>query len=277
MVVAPKGKQLIMCDLSQAESWIVAFKSGDENMKHSLMFSDIHSDTARVLFSETLQLYEPEQVIWKVTPFLEMRYVGKRNNHANGYGMQAERNAQVINKDSDKPPYVTVTVSQCREYQERWHGHYYRIKEWHLWVQDKLNQDRTLITTYGRKRVFYGPWGNELFKQAYAHEPQSTVADHFNGATHPELGIRGGLLEIYKQIAKPSNGEINIINQSHDSCMLECPNELVSETANKVMDLLHRPLVLNGEEFWIPVDCEVGDRWGEMEGFGHRNKYKEAA
>jgi hypothetical protein len=89
------------------------------------------------------------------------------------------------------------------------------------------------------------------------------VADHFNGKTHPELGIRGGLREVHKQLVKPYSDR-KIINQSHDSAILEVPKGDAQEMLEPIMKLMLRPLVINNEEFTIPVDLEWGDRWSEM-------------
>src|SRR5881628_249621 len=100
MIVAPKGKTLIAFDLSQAETWVVAWLANEPNMKHFLLNSDIHTETAVALFHKLFA-----QII------VEERYIGKQNNHANSYGMGPDRQAQVINKRSDQPPYVTVSVA----------------------------------------------------------------------------------------------------------------------------------------------------------------------
>lgn len=274
MICAEPGNILISCDLSQAESWIVAYLANEHNMKHALHFGDIHTETAgnalffantgcahtwrvRVKGEEWICLV-CEHVVTKL-----MRYVGKRYNHASAYRMGAERAAQVINKDSDKPPYFTVTVKQSRAFSASWHG-YYNLGPWWAEIEAALSETRTLRTPYGRKRTFYAAWGNELLKEATAHVPQSTVADHFNGAVHPELGIKGGLTEIRKQLVLPYP-QHRIINQSHDSAILEVPRPAAHEIAERAKALLYRPLIIKDEQFTIPVDAEWGERWGEME------------
>jgi len=254
IIRAPKGKLLIACDLSQAESWIVAYLADERNMKQALMYSDIHTETAaNALF------HIPMDEVTK-----ETRYIGKRYNHASAYRMKAERAAQVINKDSDKPPFVTVTLSQSRVFSKDWHS-YYNLKNWWAEIDEKMNRNRTIVTSYGRKRVFYEAYGPELLKQATAHEPQSTVADHFNGALQPGNEIPGGLTEIYKKLVKPSNGEVLLLNQSHDSCMLEVPSSSARDLVLEVKSLLYRPVVVRGESVMIPVDAEMGEWWGEFE------------
>jgi len=273
--VAPKGKLLVSVDLSQAESWIVAYASGDQNMIYSLNYSDIHTDTGAALF-------DPDnycQHKWRknldesrscnlcgYTLDKTGRYIGKRFNHASGYRMKPPRAAQVINKDSDKPPFVTVTLSESKLYQGRWHIRYPNVsKVWWPDIEYRLNRDgRKLTTCYGRTRQFFQKWGEELFKEATAFEPQSTVADHFNGAIHPQLGIPGGLLLVYTKLIKGYDDR-RIINQSHDSCIVEVPDKEARDVGIEMQSILRRPIVINGVEFTIPVDGEIGERWGELE------------
>jgi DNA polymerase I-like protein with 3'-5' exonuclease and polymerase domains len=274
MVRAPKGKVLVAADLSQAESWIVAYSAEEQNMQYSLNESDIHTDSASALFypdSYCTHKWKKENDTHQCTVedcgiviVKTARYIGKRYNHASAYRMKPPKAATVINKDSDKPPFVTVTLSESRMYSERWHNRY-RIKGWWTEIEHQLNINRTLVTPYGRSRTFFAQWGEELFKEATAYVPQSTVADHFNGMVHPELGISGGLREIRRKLVKPYSLERRIINQSHDSCIIECPTSDGEELCQSMMRLLKRPLVIKNTEFTIPVDGEIGERWGEME------------
>jgi DNA polymerase I-like protein with 3'-5' exonuclease and polymerase domains len=272
MIRAPKGKILVACDLSQAESWIVAYKANEPSMKRALSTGDIHAESGVALFfpdkagCRHTWIDQPEGaklcIECKTLIVKTARYVGKRYNHASAYRMKAPRAAQVINKDSDKPPFVTVTIKESDQFSKRWHG-YYNIKPWWYSIEETLtNNARTMVTAYGRERTFYGPWGDELFKEATAFEPQSVVADHFKGKLHPLLGIKGGLIEVYNQLV---SNEIKIINESHDSCILEVPQSIGSEICERLYYIIHRPLIVNGEQFTIPVDVEMGDRWGEME------------
>jgi hypothetical protein len=47
--------------------------------------------------------------------------------------------------------------------------------------------------------------------------------------------------------------------------MLEVPKEVAYEVGERVRATLYRPLIINGEEVTIPVDLEIGERWGELE------------
>jgi DNA polymerase I-like protein with 3'-5' exonuclease and polymerase domains len=274
MFIAPKGKLLISVDLSQAETWVVGYSAQDENMIYSLNYSDIHTDTASALFKPDLfcqhkWIKNPDEsrtcTICGDIVSKTGRYIGKRFNHATSYRMKPPRAAQVINKDSDKPPYVTISGSEAVIYQERWHRRYPKVKgKWWPEIEYQLNKDRVITTVYGRKRTFFSQWGDELFKEATAFIPQSTVADHFNGAICPSLGIEGGLIQIYRELIKPYKDRC-IINQSHDSCIVEVPATDAREVGFDLQRYIKRPLVINNVEFTIPVDGEIGERWGELE------------
>jgi DNA polymerase I-like protein with 3'-5' exonuclease and polymerase domains len=257
MIVAPRDHVLVSWDLKQAESWVVAYLANEPNMKRSLTESDIHLETASEAFFPVWNT--PKEAITKA-----QRYTAKRFNHATSYRMGHRRAAQVINQDSDKPPYVVITFKESKELYDAWHS-YYHLQSWWSDIESQLQRTRTLITPYGRIRTFFASWGDELFKEATAYVPQSTVADHFNGKVQKELGISGGLIEVYKQFAKP--GTIKIINQSHDSLIAEVHKDVYGEILPQVTALIRRPLIVNGEQFTIPVDCEIGERWGELTPF----------
>lgn len=273
--VAPKGKLLVAIDLSQAESWVVAYLADERNMKYALKYSDIHSQGGGALFYLTGCNHDwvKETRTCKIcgtTLTKDQRYIGKRYNHASSYGMSEYKAMEVINQDSDKPPYVSVSLAESRVFSKAWHS-FYNVKDW--WMEVKL-KDREMTTSYNRTRTFYGQWGDDLEREKIAFEPQSTVADHFNGKIHPLVGKKGGLIEIYRQLIRPYNcGNVKcihpnchkIINQSHDSCILELPSTNAKDIGLQANNLLLRPIVIKDEEFTIPTDGLIGDRWAESE------------
>lgn len=252
MFVAPPGCVLVSWDLKQAESWCSAFFANEHTMKHELATGDIHSLTASAYF------HEPQADVRKDK---KKRYVGKQSNHMLTYRASSRRLVQTINKESDG--LITVSNKDGVNIYNTWHS-LYHIKQWWDEIEgDLAANNRTLVTPYGRIRTFFAAWGNELFKQATAHLPQSTVGDHTNGAVQPELGVEGGFKEVYKRYVK--TGALVIINQSHDSILAETPVQLLNELAPAVKALMERPLVIRQETFTIPVEVEVGERWGELE------------
>lgn len=251
MYVAQKGYRLLAFDLSQAETWVVAHLAHEHNMMDALKNGDIHTRTASILYSK------PESDITKIE-----RYAGKQNNHAQSYRMGVNRLMEVFNKNSDKPPYMTVTLDEAKRMAYKWHG-YYKLKGWWDEIEYKLSINRQLITCYGRKRTFFGQWDQSLFKEATAYEPQSTVADHALGCVHPDIGRDGGILGVSRLLRSFKNS--TIIHSAHDSITVHCPAEMADDLAPLVYQQMYRPLIINGYEFYIPVDGELGERWGELD------------
>jgi len=257
-VPSRKGNVFIQCDLSQAESWVVAYLANEVNMKQSLMHSDIHTDTACYLFAKAKEHVTKDE-----------RYLCKRLNHASSYRMSAERFTQVVNKDAPITG-VSISLREARKYSKGWHD-LYHLRGWWAEIDRELSSGRKLVNLYGRPRTFHGFFGDELKKSATAAIPQGTVADHANGYRQlfsnadgtTSFGPSGGIMGI-KRI-KDQYG-ITFRHTAHDSIMVECALDKVSAAAKMMMAQMRRPIqMIDGTEFIIPVDCEVGDRWGEME------------
>lgn len=249
MIRAPKGKRLLSVDLSQAEAWVVAYLANDPIMKYELLKGDIHTRTAKSILSL------PDHIT-KTTIEETQRYTGKKCNHAFNYLMGPERAAEVINKEGQ----ITVTIKQTKLFRKRY-LELYKISNWWMDVENQLKSTHTLTTPYGFTRRFYGQ-GKEMVKEGVAFLPQSTVADHTYGKVQSPSQTSGGLLEAYRRIIAPSSGEIKIIHSAHDSGMFEFPSTLdVYTLYGEIKQCLMRPMVINGEEFTIPVDGKYGEHW----------------
>lgn len=250
-ITAPKGKLLLAVDLSQAEAWIVAYLANEPNMKKELAGGDIHTLSARIIFeNESLTKKDENE-----------RYLGKKMNHSCNYRTGPFMIAVMINKESDKPPYVTVSVKQTKVYHKRWTD-FFQLALWWREIEEQLNINRTLITPYRRKRMFFEQWGDSLFKEATAFIPQSTVADHMYGYVQPEVGISGGLLGVKRTILDRYK-DILLVNSAHDSALFEVPEKDIPDITEMVKGQLARPIEIKGEQFIIPVDSDIYERYGE--------------
>jgi len=251
MIVAPKGYELLGMDYKQIETWFVAYYANEWGMKDALNNGDIHSRTAAFLFDSTEEEMSKDKV---------KRYIGKQLNHSLSYRMGFIELVRNVNKQGT----ITISNPQGKQYYTQWHN-LYSIKPWWTEIEGMLSNDRTLVNCYGRPRTFFQFWGEALFKEATAHIPQSSAADHCMGMPHPELGIQGGILGIfhrYKNIP-----EVRLVGSAHDSILMEVPKGIFQEVAEEVYGLMHRPCVVNGETFTVPLDIERGEVWGEIEEF----------
>lgn len=256
-IIAKKDHLLISWDLAQAETWVVAYLANENTMKEQLLHGDIHVYTAMGIYNKSA-----EEIANDPTPGKPMRYMGKQTNHSSAYGIEPPHLCRTVNRNSDKPPYITVSIEQAKYFSEVWHS-LYNIKDWWNEIQMQLAANRTLVTPYGRVFYFMEPWGKELFKTAYSSVPQSTVSDHTKGNIHDELGIEGGLIKVDELYVQ--KGVFDIIQEGHDSFIAEIHKSVAMELAYEIREIIHRPLVINGEIFYIPVDIQYGERWGELE------------
>jgi DNA polymerase I-like protein with 3'-5' exonuclease and polymerase domains len=256
---APPSKLLCGFDLSAAEAWVVAYLANDPNMKRELANGDLHSFSAIGIFDIKVDLSVPGKEKYShITK--EQRYVGKKMNHAGNYRTGPFKIAEFINKEG----IISISVAEAKKFHAKWLSTF-NLHNWWSEIDYIAASSRTMTTVYGFRRKFWGVYNDDLKKEMTAFEPQSTVADHMHGAVQRELGIRGGNLAIYEDIVLPSRGAIAMCNTAHDSVMLEVPKSLVSSIVPEVISLLRRPLIIKGEQFTIPVDAEVGERWGELE------------
>lgn len=260
MYRAPKGKTLCAFDLSAAEAWIVAYLSNDPNMKRELADGDLHSYSATGIYDLKVDFNIPGKTKYEGVVTKDQRYIGKKMNHAGNYRTGPFKIAEFINKEGN----ITISVADAKLFHSKWLTAF-NLQNWWNEIDIIAATTRTMTTCYGFRRKFWGIYNEDLKKEMTAFEPQSTVADHMHGAIHPDLGIRGGNIAIHSDIVLPSHGEIVMCNTAHDSVMLEVPTPLVSEVISHVVSLLRRPIVIRGEEFTIPVDAEIGERWGELE------------
>lgn len=171
MYIPDPGFVFIEADMSQAEARIVALLGKDERAlelfdsydKTGSPEYDIHRVTASWIFNKT-----PKEVTY------EERQLGKAVRHAGNYDMGKHRLA------------IMAQISEWRANKilTAFHDSSPNVRQiFHRDIQEYLRtNNRVLINPYGRPRQFLNKWGDELFKEAYADLPQSTVPDSLKRA-----------------------------------------------------------------------------------------------
>ena len=99
--------------------------------------------------------------------------------------------------------------------------------------------------------MFFGRWGDDLFRQAIAYVPQSTVGDLLNM----------GLVRAHRNLPD----RWTLILQVHDSVLMQVPKDTDPMHLYKfIHHYFEIPLTIHGKKFIIPVDIKVGSSWGKM-------------
>jgi DNA polymerase-1 len=175
MFEADNGYAIVETDMSQAEARIVALFARDERvLKLFADKADIHRLTASWIFG-----IKPPDVT------KELRFIGKTCRHAGNYDMGKHRLMELVNTEA-KRQGLDVTLSEWKagKILDAFHNFSPNIRSvFHQEIQDALQSNsRVLVNPYGRYRQFFDRWGVQLFKEAYAQLPQSTVPDHLRRA-----------------------------------------------------------------------------------------------
>jgi len=246
------GKVFIQPDYSQAEARVVAYLAQEQSLIDLL--EDPTRDIHRFNASRFYGLPQDDITY-------EMRYCAKRGTHSANYGVGAEKTMKVINQDAKdtwgKPGTgITVDFATARQIVEGYFALYPRIKTI-FWadVREQLRRDRTLVGVFGTKRTFFGRWdGNDegpFLNAAYSFIPQNAVGELCTMA----------MVAIEDQVA-----EATVLGNVHDSILVECEDspEIVERVIGQMRELMHIPLTVHGQTFYIPTEFAVGYNWGKV-------------
>ncbi|MFA6972805.1 MAG: DNA polymerase [Gallionella sp.] len=242
-LVADPGCFLYNIDLSQAENRIVAYCAPEPNMIEAFEKGiDIHRQTAGLLFNKPPEEISDDEGSSSIGGGLfSERFWGKKSNHSLNYDLGYRSFALVCEIQDNEAKYIV----------ERYHSVYPGVRQYHAWIRAQLSKNRTITNCLGRKRLFTSRWGDELFKEAYAFIPQSTVADIINAR---------GLAYV---MDNPLFQGAEILNQVHDSLIVQISYETVpvlrhAEILKLLVTSLQQPISFRGREFSIPADTHVG-------------------
>ena len=225
--IPDEGMRWMSIDLEQAEARVVAYLAQEKALINAFeRGEDIHTLVAKWVFEK--EDINPDE-----------RYFAKKHVHALNYGEGPLLFAAL----TDLPTYRAKEIIAL--YFRAFPGIPARQKR----VQAELGKSRIMATPFGRKRMFFGRWGNSLFKQAYAYEPQSTVADVLNLA----------LVELDK------DPNIELLLNVHDEIDLQYFPEKEEEVIKSVRKAFKISIPIRGNFLEIPIKIETGINWNDLE------------
>ena len=232
LFIPDDGKVIVNADLSQAEARIVAYLAGETRMQRLFESGgDVHTKNACNIFGVTQDKVKKSQ-----------RQIAKALVHGANYGIGHVRFSKIVGQPEGR----------ARELLNQYHSLYPCLQLWHAKIRDQIGKTRTLTTPFGRKRMFFGRWSEDLVREAIAYVPQSTVGDLLN------LGI------IRCWNALPP--EWDMLMQNHDSVVVQLPKDTPDMHIWKFFKhYFEIPIEVNGTRCMVPMDIQIGKNWGEME------------
>ena len=259
LLVTDPGFVIVNIDLSQAEARVVALLANDIELLNAFDKIDIHRRTAALaLFTGQLNLsydFDPvADIIGKDSP---ERFIGKKVRHAGNYNMQWREFMKNVVSDCRRF-HINFTISafSSKQILERFHTASPNIVNvFHKEVKDIIDTERALINPFGRLRRFFDRPGNQLYKEGFAHIPQSTVKDRL---THSALEI------------KDKKYPIRLANEAHDSLTYLMPIGEYKDICKELKPIMEQPIdfskcSIKRGVLVIPCDYEVGDNYKDLQ------------
>lgn len=268
MYIVDDGFVFVGADLSQAEPRIVSVISKDIPLQKAFQSGkvDIHRRTAALVlgYTDGLDLGEAfNEKADNIGKDSGERFLGKKSRNGGNYDMGPGELATNIATDA-KRFNINVSVSEWRAGQmlNNFHKGSPNIRSiFHAEIQSAINSTRTLVNPFGRKRTFFGRLEKRTYGEAYAHIPQSTVADQVK---HAMIGIKGEM----------SDFRYMLMGESHDALLFRFPVGEYIERATVVKKWLEKPIdfsncTLGGNTvLTIPAEFEMSDtNYNEMRKF----------
>lgn len=267
---------LVDFDKAGAEWVVVAYLSGDAQMMEVCSKNlDPHARTGHLISGAPEDIIKKEHELTgsstdpafveenrrKVEGILDggfflprtmsIRQCAKKANHGLNYDMSYRRAALEWEMDENEAKRI-VELYFNRAYPN--------IKIWHeYYIQAQLRNNRTLTNLFGRKYRFLDAWGQDLFKEAYAFIPQSTIFDLVRNAMVRLYNCKSKWAVQTEQLMQTHD---NITTQYHFDGDWHKFAEMVTTIAD---DFLNPELHYKSRSFHIRTDCKIGFNARDME------------
>lgn len=249
---ADPGLVFIQLDQEQAEARIVALLCKDFELLSQFNEIDTHALMASYIFGGTWFDHSKKKHGHE-TP---ERFIGKTGKHSTNYDATKRSLMQTINTEARKN-HIPINVSEWKANKilETLHEKNPKIRQiFHAEIQEAL-KGRILTNPFGRKRIFYERWGDDLFREGYAQIPQSTVADNTLRA----------MLDVKKEFGK----HVIICGESHDAFLAQVDKQELYDLAPRVKALVEKEIdfskcSLPRQPITIPWDMEYGENYKDI-------------
>lgn len=179
-------------------------------------------------------------------------YIGKRTAHARSYKMGWKTFQDAVLRDSEGA--MVLSAKDAKRFLGMFDELFPEIIQWQNEVIFNARRDRELCNLFGYPRRFEQTFNHSYEREIVSWIPQSTV-----GCLTTEAILL--LDEFIKKEKKPWN----ILNQKHDSLLLEVPDADIAEAARRSVEAI-RSFELTGRDgvkFRMKSEVQVGKNWGK--------------
>jgi DNA polymerase I-like protein with 3'-5' exonuclease and polymerase domains len=252
MFVSPENWSFLEVDLRQAESRFVAYDAADKTLIDMLESGDdVHSHVGRAILQ---QMNKSVDGMSKEEFKKTWRQLGKKAGHGLNYAMKPGVFVDTVFNELD----LVISKKDAEIITKAYYGLFPGIPKWHAWIRSELNVRRKLTAPSGWERYFYGRFGDDMFKEAYAWRPQHTIP-----------WVTNKLMLYLHEQRKISDLGFKFLIQVHDALYLMVPDDQIERTAKICLNHLmwHPEIQLPGGKLYIPTEVQIGKRLSEMKEF----------
>lgn len=253
-LVPDEGFVFVQIDLSQAEARVVSVLSQDYDLLDAFNRIDIHRRTAALIFDYTdlLDLSDVCPVADGMGKDSPERFMGKKTRHAGNYNMGKNRFMKEVTADAKKFN-IDISLSEWKagKILDKFHSASPKIRGiFHQDIRAAIDESRVLINPFGRFRMFFDRVGEDLYKEAFAFIPQSTVHD--------------SLTQAWIRIENKHKLQLDVVIEAHDSLTFQCREDEVVDICKVVKKEFETPIDFNygsikrDVQLIIPADIEIG-------------------
>ena len=235
--IADKGNVLLSVDYSQIELRIVAHMAQDEAMIEAFRAGDdIHATTAAAIYGIGLDAVTKE-----------MRRHAKSINFGLIYGMSAFGLTRT----------TELTLAEAEDFVQAYFKQFPGIKKYLDGIRRQAAEIGYVETLLGRKRYFPA-LQSKANVQMKNREEREAINAPIQGTAADIMKI--AMIKIPPAI-KAAGIKAKMLLQVHDELVLECPKEVMEETARLVQKTMSEAY-----EISVPLETEArwGKNWGEM-------------
>jgi DNA polymerase-1 len=236
-------------DLSSAESYVVAWDSGEPSMLEILQRHSLYGqDGTKIWYHEFIGHILTGLPLEDIKG--DFRDLAKTVGHGWNYGMGTKKMVEIVNLRMPSFPFDHSTAKECFHALDTSLS---AVTRWRETIREKIRQTRRLRNCFGRQRLFLGRFDESTYREGFAFVPQSEVGDWLNKC----------LVETERVLGDRSDFEL--LGQVHDSIFGQVREESLEEIQRTIVDILQRPLPrhVGGVQLRIPCEWKDGENWKE--------------
>jgi DNA polymerase family A len=184
-------------------------------------------------------------------PKTRFYYIYKQACHSGNYDVTAPTFRLNTLQKSDGA--ISLSLPEAHAYINNYHFLFPEIREWQAEVRKQIEETRYLFNGFGHPRYFSGVFCDKLFKEAFAHDPQSTIGT-----------ITCNAYCAMQEFIEESGVDWDLLPDKHDSIAVQAPEDEALIAASILRSSLEQTLAgRDGVKFTMRSEVSVGRNWGK--------------